>query len=166
MCQKVGRATLTESRMGKGLEVGRYVCGLLPKPLPPCHLASLSSRNISDHLPDLLPSHRGGTKDHIPGSQHLSRCPPPPLSGGLGREPEGTHSGPCGLGSVPCPPSANSVSTAQEGSAGHQGRPTPSLCGHDPGRVVPGASSGCGPGMEGAEKKLEPSHWPIVHSRC
>lgn len=56
---------------GKGLEIGRCVCGLLPKLLLPYHVASLTSRNITDHLPDLLSSHIVGTKDLIPGSQYL-----------------------------------------------------------------------------------------------
>lgn len=64
-----------ESYVGKGLEVGRCVCGLLPEFLLPYHMDSLTSRNITDHLSDLLSSQSLSTL-------RLFRCPPPPLRAG------------------------------------------------------------------------------------
>lgn len=107
-----------ECYMGNGLEVRRCVCGLLPKLLLPYHMASLTSKNITD----FLSSHRGGTKDLIPGSQPLLRCPPSPLSGRLGQKP-----GRDKLWSwIYTLPSLSQLSpAAQGGRTGHLERPTP-----------------------------------------
>lgn len=54
-----GKGNPQRALHGKSLEIGKCVCSLLPKLLLPYHVASLTSRNITDHLPDLLSSHQG-----------------------------------------------------------------------------------------------------------
>lgn len=68
--KKVERVALTEFHMDKGLETARGVRSASKAPLP-CCTASLTFRNISDNLSDLLPCHRFKTKNQIPGSPHL-----------------------------------------------------------------------------------------------
>lgn len=94
-CQEEGRGQPPQSPALRGWE---GVWGLLPELLS--HRASPTSRNVSNHLPDLLFSQR---KDQGPNPRLSALCqvPPHPLSGGgLGQEPEGTH---CGLDSVSWP---------------------------------------------------------------
>lgn len=74
--QKTERAALTESPVWTKAWRLEGACGLLPKLFPPCHGASLTFRNISDHLPDLLPLSQIRAQGQIPG---FFRCPPPPL---------------------------------------------------------------------------------------
>lgn len=99
-CQEEGRGQPPQSPTLQGWEGVR---GLLPELLLLSHMASPTSRNFSNHLPDLLFSQR---KDQGPNPRLSALCqvPPPPPSGGLGQEPEGTH---CGLDSVPCPSSSS-----------------------------------------------------------
>lgn len=114
------------------------VCGLLPEFLFPDHMALLTPRNATDLLPDPLP---------LPEEGPMTES-----------QPLGTSSGRSRKGHIvawdlsPALPQPALSPAAQGGTAGHLGRPTATLCGHEPRGVIPRASSGCGLARGGVEE--------------
>lgn len=136
-CQEEGRGQPPQSPTLQGWEGVR---GLLPELLLLSHMASPTSRNFSNHLPDLLFSQR---KDQGPNPRLSALCqvPPHPPQEDWDRSQKG-HT--VALTLCPAPPSA-----AQGGSARHLAGPMSTQC---------GLEGGCG--RRGAEE-MEPS--PLLH---
>ena len=128
-CQEEGRGQPPQSPALQGWE---GVQGLLPELLPLSHMASPTSRNFSNHLPDLLFSQR---MDQGPNPRLSALCqvPAPPQEEDWDRSQKG-HT--VALTLCPAPPSA-----AQGGSARRLAGPRSTQC---------GLEGGCG--RRGAEE--------------
>lgn len=137
--RKTERAALTESPVWTKAWRLEGACGLLPKLFPPCQGASLTFRNISDHLPDLLPLSQIRAQGPNP---RLFQVSPTSSREDWERSQKG-HTVALDLW-----PISTSVTSVSSSPGRERWSPEKDLA-HSPGRVTSQACLSCGPGRGG-----------------